>query len=67
MDKLIVILCIALSGCMYQSVNLSDIEAASKACGGLNQISELSAAFDGQESVICFNREKYGLESRRVR
>ena len=28
MKKLIVIMCIALSGCMYQSINFSDIDAA---------------------------------------
>lgn len=58
MKKLILILSIALSGCMYQSVNFSDIDAATKACGGVQNIAELSASFDGGESVICHDRTK---------
>ena len=67
MKNLIVILSIALSGCMYQSVNYSDIEAATVVCGGVDKIAELSANFLGDESVVCLNRDKHGLGSRHVR
>ena len=64
MKKLIVIMCIALSGCMYQSVNFSDIDVAAKVCGGVQNIAELSASFDGSESVICHDRTKTNLRIR---
>lgn len=67
MKKLLVILAVMLSGCTYQSVNYSDIEAAAAACGGVEKIAELSSAFNGSESVICNNRTKHSLETRYVR
>lgn len=55
------ILALNLTGCLYQSVNFSDIDAAAKACGGIDQITELSSNWAGFESVICHNRTKYVL------
>ena len=67
MKKLVIILCVALSGCMYQSVNSSDIAAAAAVCGGADKITELSSSFAGAESVICANRTKHSLEVSYVR
>ena len=66
MHKLIsaFVLAFSLSGCMYQSVNFSDIDAASKACGGIDQIAELSSNWAGFESVICHNRSKFILSNK---
>jgi hypothetical protein len=58
------VLAFSLSGCVYQSVNFSDIDAAAKACGGIDQISELSSNWIGFESVICHNRNKFVLTNK---
>lgn len=58
MKKLILILCIALSGCMWQSVNYSDIDSAAKFCGNVQDIAIISANFLGGESVTCHDRSK---------
>lgn len=64
MKKLIVILSLALSGCFYQSVNYSDIDHAAKFCGGVQNISELSANMLGGESVRCHDRSQTFLKER---
>lgn len=59
MKKLIVILCVALSGCMWQTVNESDMRSAARICGSFNNVVEISANFVGEESVLCEDRKKY--------
>ena len=51
-----------LTGCFYQTVNQFDIQRASKVCGGVEKIVQISAAFDGQEKVLCLNAEQFLLE-----
>lgn len=65
MKKLIVILCVALSGCMWQTVNENDIRAAIRTCGSLHEVSEISATFIGTETVMCENRKETLLTSGR--
>jgi hypothetical protein len=59
MKKLVLILCIALSGCMWQTVNESDMRSASRICGNFNNVVEISANFVGEETVLCEDRKKY--------
>lgn len=54
-------LALMLSGC-YQSVNKYDMDRAVKACGGNEEVIEISATFIGSERVICSDGEKYLLE-----
>lgn len=53
MKKLILLGCLFLNGCFYQSVNSWDIEKAIAKCGSLEKIVEIHAFFEGYESVIC--------------
>lgn len=66
MTKLITILALAasLTGCMYQSVNQSDIQAAAKACGGVESIQDIEAYALGNEYTHCMNRSYIRLETR---
>jgi hypothetical protein len=59
MKKLIVIMCVALSGCMWQTVNSSDIRSAIRICGDSTKVVEISANFLGEETVLCENRKKF--------
>ena len=58
MKKLIIILSLALSGCMWQTVNENDIRAAIRTCGSLQEVAEISATFIGTETVLCENRKE---------
>ena len=52
---------ILLQGCMWQSVNQSDIQTAIKACNGVENIVEIEAHAVGAELAMCSNREVYRL------
>ncbi len=65
MKKLIVIMCVALSGCMWQTVNSNDIRAAIRICGNINEVVEISATFIGTETVLCENRKEILMTSGR--
>lgn len=58
MKSLVFVMCLSLTGCFYQSVNQFDIERASKACGGVEKIVEISSTFLGGEGALCKNGEK---------
>ena len=47
-----VVIAISLTGC-YQVVNSWDIERATKICGGIENVVEISARIDGSEFVQC--------------
>lgn len=55
MKKLILTLTTAslLTGCMYQSLDNSDLEKAIKVCGGLENIRYIDSYFDGSEWTAC--------------
>ena len=56
MKTLIILLSsISLSGC-YQTVNQFDIERATVACNGVQNIVNISANFAGDERVVCRNK-----------
>lgn len=63
MKRLAVILVLALSGCMYQSVNQNDIQTAINACGSLENIESIDANFLGIEDALCTNRKVIRLNS----
>ncbi len=63
MKYLILAVPFMLSGC-YQSVNINDIETAIEACGGIDKVYEVSAMFNGAESVTCTNRTAIYLNER---
>ena len=62
MKCLSVLSVLLLTGCFYQTVNRFDIQRASKICGGVEKIVQISAAFDGQEKVLCLSAEQFTLE-----
>lgn len=54
MIKLIIILiCLFLNGCFYQTVSQWDIERVITRCGKLENIVAIGASFEGTERVIC--------------
>ena len=61
MKCLSVLPALLLTGCFYQTVNQFDIERASKACGGVEKVVEISAGYLGNEVVLCKNGKKYSL------
>ena len=61
MKSLVFVMCLPLTGCFYQTVNQFDIQRASKACGGVEKIVEISSSFLGDEVALCKNGEKNGL------
>ena len=62
MKCLSVLSALLLTGCFYQTVNQFDIQRASKVCGGVEKIVQISAAFDGREKVLCLNAEQFLLK-----
>ncbi len=62
MKILVLVMCLSLTGCFYQTVNRFDIQRASKVCGGVEKIVQISAVFDGQEKVLCLNAEQFLLK-----
>lgn len=65
MKKLIGILslCVALSGCMAQTVNSNDIETGTKICAKHNSaVVEIEAWWSGGEYVRCSNRQRFNLD-----
>lgn len=63
MNKLILALTLALSGC-YQTVNNYDIKHATEKCKGVENIYKITADFLGYEYVTCMDSTygRIGLE-----
>ena len=57
-----IMLALALQGCMWQTITESDMRAAARVCGSMNNVVEISSHFDGKESVLCENRTKHLLK-----
>lgn len=55
-----------LTGC-YQSSTLRDIQDASIICGGLENITEIRAYFDGHEVTECNNRQSYEITANNLK
>lgn len=55
MKYLILIGCLSLTGCFYQTVGQFDIQRARNFCGGIDKIVEIEAHFNGDENVTCLN------------
>ena len=50
--NLVVILgCVSLSGCFYQTANQMDIKKAVRFCGSVEEVYEISVRFDGSEKI----------------
>ena len=47
------VMCLVLSGCVYQSASQVDIEKAVYACGSIDNIEYISIQFTGNEGVMC--------------
>lgn len=59
MTKLLIpVICLLLSGCVYQVANNTDLEKAVYVCEGLENIENVTITFTGAEKVTC----KGGLE-----
>lgn len=52
---------LTLSGCLYQTVNLNDMQTAIKACDSFEQIVEIEASWIGTEHVRCIDRTRHIL------
>jgi hypothetical protein len=57
-----IMLVLALQGCMWQTVNESDMRTAARVCGSMNNVVEITANFVGGETVICEDRTKHLLK-----
>ena len=57
-----IMLALALQGCMWQTVNESDMRTAVRICGSFHDIVEISSHFSGTETVVCENRTKHLLK-----
>jgi len=57
-----IMLAFALQGCMWQTVNESDMRTAARVCGSMNNVVEISSHFSGTETVICEDRTKHLLK-----
>lgn len=55
MKYLILISCLSLTGCFYQTVDQFDIQRAKNLCGGIDKIVEIESTFGGKESALCVN------------
>lgn len=53
--------CVLLSGCFYQTVDSYDILRATKLCGSVGQVHTITASFGGDEVVLCFDGNSYNL------
>lgn len=53
MKKFIILSCLFLNGCFYQTVSQWDIERAITYCGGLENVAEIMASFEGTERATC--------------
>lgn len=58
-----IIFAFMLSGCFYQSVNNRDIQDAAIICGGMDKVQSIRAAFTGDETVVCNNRQQITIDS----
>jgi hypothetical protein len=54
---------LAFSGCTHQTVNLSDIQTAIKACGSFENIVEIEANYLGSETALCIDRTTHFLNA----
>ena len=63
MKSLVLVMCLSLTGCFYQTVNQFDIQRASKACRGTEKVVEIIADFFGDEFVLCKDGKKHNLHS----
>lgn len=61
---LIAIVCAALSACVYQTVNMYDIEEADKLCASHGGVVEISAWSDGREFTTCKDNTKFELHTK---
>lgn len=53
MKKFIVLTCLVLNGCFYQTVSQWDIERAVKFCGKLENVVSILSSFEGTERATC--------------
>lgn len=55
MKYFILIGCLSLTGCMYQTIDQFDIRRAAKFCGGVDKIVEIESTSFGRENALCTN------------
>ena len=53
MKKFIVLVCLFLNGCFYQTVSQWDIERAIVTCKGLENVVGITSSFEGTERATC--------------
>ncbi|CAH9013565.1 hypothetical protein VP501E541_P0104 [Vibrio phage 501E54-1] len=56
MKFLVVLVCsVMMTGCFYQSVNISDLNKAASYCNGLDNIMKIDAWSTGYERIFCMD------------
>ncbi len=56
MKYLVVFMCsVMMTGCLYQSVNISDLKKAISYCGSVEKVMNINVHFEGSESITCTN------------
>ena len=55
MKNFVLIMCLSLTGCFYQSADQFDIQRAKNVCGGIEKIVEIEVYFSGREYVQCIS------------
>ena len=56
MKYLVVFMCsVMMTGCLYQSVNISDLKKAISYCGSVEKVMYIDVYFGGRESITCTN------------
>lgn len=64
---LIAIVCAMLSACVYQTVNMYDIEEADKLCASHGGVVEISADAVGGETTLCKDNTRFILHKDNVK
>ena len=57
MKSLVLVMCLPLTGCFYQTAEQFDIQRAKNVCGGVEKIVKIVVYFGGVEYVQCLNGE----------
>ena len=59
---MVILVCLFMQGCWYQTINKSDISAAEQVCKAAgSEVFEIFSYWDGTEKVTCLNRKTLDL------
>ncbi len=68
MKYLVVFMCsVMMTGCFYQSVNISDLNKAVHYCNGLDNIMQIDSWITGGERIFCIDGSSKGTNDIKLR